>query len=183
METVWVAFHGYARAGKDTAAQALTRAYRGMTRVAFGDFIKADLDPILREYAGISAWTEDPEEKAAIRGVLVAAGYHRYPIYWARFKRHVSRLPRVVNARVFRLEECRWWVEQGGVIIEIQRPGVGPAEPREAEELERVRRAGLIHTTVVNDGTSEVLGRRVVRAAHALTGVAPDTDGYTEQGG
>lgn len=166
---IWVAFHGYARVGKDTAGQALIEAFPGMERVVLGDIIKRDVDKVLREYTGISAFTNDPVKKEQIRGFLVEAGYYRYDYYLSLFQRELEGKNLVVNTRIFRLEECIWWVERGGIIIEIQRPGYGPSEPREEEELQLVRSIGLIHATVVNDGDIDTFKRRVVETVKSIT--------------
>jgi len=43
-------------------------------RAAFADVLKDDIDPWLKDKYGISAWTDDPEEKKIIRPFLVAHG-------------------------------------------------------------------------------------------------------------
>ena len=73
-----IGISGFARCGKDTfvgiATNILTKNnYRPM-RVAFADVLKDDIDPWLKDKYGISAWTEDPEEKKIIRPFLVAHG-------------------------------------------------------------------------------------------------------------
>lgn len=69
---------GFARSGKDTfvkiARKILSeRGYRCI-RLAFADALKEEIDPFLIKHYGISAWTEDAEEKKLIRPFLVAHG-------------------------------------------------------------------------------------------------------------
>ncbi|API81834.1 putative dNMP kinase [Thermus phage G20c] len=158
---VWVGLTGYARVGKDTVALMLEELEPRFKRASLGNIIKRSADPVLREYLGISAFTEDPREKEIIRDFLVWHGYHRYDEFLEAFKRECEPHPFLVNTRVFDLREAKWWVESGGVIVEITRPGVEAAEPREAENLSRLKAHGLIHATLVNDGTLTDLKAKV----------------------
>ncbi|MDX2007435.1 MAG: hypothetical protein SFU83_19530 [Meiothermus sp.] len=171
MNKLWIAFHGYGRVGKDTAGNAVIAAVPGMKRVAMGDYIKADTDAVLQEYTGISAWTDDPVGKEQIRGFLVQAGYHRYPKYWQQMTEKAQHEPLLVNTRIFRLEECQWWVDNGGVIFEIVRPNCGPKDPKEHEELLAVREAGLITAAVFNDGTVPEFERKITNLTRGLAAV------------
>lgn len=69
---------GFARAGKDTfvkvAKKILTQNGYSSTKLAFADALKSELDPFLREYYGIDAWTDDTKEKSIIRPIMVAHG-------------------------------------------------------------------------------------------------------------
>jgi hypothetical protein len=69
---------GYARAGKDTFVKIASKILRAngyaTYKVAFADGLKNDLDPWVKEKYGISAWTDNNEEKALIRPLLVAHG-------------------------------------------------------------------------------------------------------------
>jgi len=73
-----IGISGYARCGKDTfvgiATNILKRNnYRPM-RVAFADVLKDDIDPWLKDKYGVSAWTENLNEKKIVRPFLVAHG-------------------------------------------------------------------------------------------------------------
>ena len=69
---------GYARCGKDTfckiASSILTEEGYVVEKLAFADELKRLADPICRELFGISAWTDDTEEKKVIRPGLVWIG-------------------------------------------------------------------------------------------------------------
>ena len=69
---------GMARAGKDTFVKIARKILKenGYTsiKLAFADELKEEIDPFLKEYYGISAWTDITEEKNFIRPLLVAHG-------------------------------------------------------------------------------------------------------------
>lgn len=69
---------GFARSGKDTfvkiARKQLKESGYSSIKLAFADALKEEIDPFLKEYYGISAWTDDTEEKKIIRPLLVAHG-------------------------------------------------------------------------------------------------------------
>lgn len=161
-----VALAGYAGTGKDTAALALLE--RGWVRRCFGDIIKDLFDPLVREHLGFSAHTADRAQKARIRELLVHGGEAFYDTVSHRFFSQLDQLlavgERVVNTRLCRPPEAQAWVARGGIILEVTRPGCGPAEPMEAQWLEEIRALGLLAGTVVNDGDPAVLQARL-RAA------------------
>lgn len=165
---MWIALHGYARTGKTSVAQILYELEPRFQRVALGDLIKERCDGVLQQYLGISAWTEDPVKKEIIRPFLVHHGYHAYDELFTEFKHRCAQHPFLVNHRIFRLEECLWWVRKGGVIWEVQRPRRLAAEPAEHQELQRVRAAGLITRVIPNTGDLNDLRREVTHAYTAL---------------
>jgi len=82
---------GNARVGKDSITQGFIRALEKQgilaKRYAFADELKKKLDPLLLLNHGISAFTEDPIEKALIRPILLAYGQMCRkidPDYWVK---------------------------------------------------------------------------------------------------
>ncbi len=69
---------GFARSGKDTFVKIAKKILKenGYTtqQKAFANELKNDIDDWLKEKYGISAWTDDAEEKKIIRPFLVAHG-------------------------------------------------------------------------------------------------------------
>lgn len=165
---MWIGLTGYARTGKDTVARLLQELEPRFTVVSMGNLIKASADPVLQEYLGISAYTENPKEKEIIRSFLVWHGYHKYDEFLGRFKAVCQGKEYLINTRVFDLREAKWWVDQGGVLIEVQRPGFGPVEPTEERNLKRLKEAGLVHATLLNDGDLDKLRERVRALWQAL---------------
>lgn len=165
---VWIGLTGYARTGKDTVASLLQELEPRFELVSMGNLIKASADPVLRKYLGISAFTEDAVEKGIIRNFLVRHGYHRYDYFLEAFKQACQGRQYLINTRIFDIREAEWWVEQGGVIVEVTRPGIGAAEPREEENLAKLKAHGVVHATLVNDGNVEALRSRVRALWHAI---------------
>lgn len=159
-----IAFTGYARVGKDTAAMSLIR--RGFCRVALGDIIKGQVDELVRKHLGFSAFTEKDEEKQLIRGLLEQWGEANYDGVMQQLFMSLPR--RVVNTRLVRAREGSEWCRRGGVIIHVARPGVGPATRWEEDCLEELYDAGLIGAIVINRGSLEELHEQVDEAAVKL---------------
>ena len=71
-----ISLGAYGRAGKDTfyliAKNILEKNGYNSIRMAFAEEVKRDLDPFLKEKVGISAFTENTEEKNLIRPFIVA---------------------------------------------------------------------------------------------------------------
>ena len=124
---------GRARAGKDTFANLLTervqRDGRTMTRLAYADELKREIDPFLKLRHGISAWTQDNAEKAIIRPDLVAWGKMRRnenPDYWIR-KVAPAATEALRNGNVVVLtdnrygNEAKWGQFLGGKVVYIER--------------------------------------------------------------
>jgi len=69
---------GFARSGKDTFVKVATNILLNngysVTKLAFADDLKNDIDDWLKDKYGISAWTNNLEEKNLIRPFLVAHG-------------------------------------------------------------------------------------------------------------
>jgi hypothetical protein len=154
----YIAFVGFGRVGKDTAAEPLIAA--GYNRVAFGDIIKRHLDPVIRKYFGFSAFTEATEEKQKIRRTLESYGEDAYDVIFSEF---FDNLPvTAVNVRLCRLREATEWVRRGGILVRVFRPGVGPETEWSARVNKDLEDSGLIHSTVINDGSVEELQLKII---------------------
>lgn len=161
-----IALHGYARVGKDEVGKILVSQH-GLTRVAFGDLIKADLDALVQQHLGFSAFTDNDQQKSQIRQLLVHWGYANYMSIEHRF---FSSLPeRAVNTRIFRALECYKWRDAGGSTYQVIRPGYGPAEPAEEAELKKCWDEGLIDGVIYNDKGIGDLAEQVQRIINKET--------------
>jgi len=152
-----IAFAGYAREGKDAAASKLISL--GWNRVAFGDIIKRQIDSLVQQHLGFSAFTENNVEKQQIRPILEQWGEVNYDGVMREFFDSLPTL--AVNTRLVRLREAKEWIRRGGIILRIRRPGVDPATEWERTRLQELYDGGVIHDTVLNDGTIEQLHNRV----------------------
>jgi len=159
-----IAFAGYAREGKDAAAQRLIAS--GWKRCAFGDIIKRQLDPLINHHLGFSAFTEDDTQKKQIRPILEQWGEVNYDGVMREF---FDTLPaRAVNTRLVRLREAKEWMWRGGIILRIRRPGIEPATDWERDRLQELYDGGVIHDTLLNEGTVEQLWNRVQNYAERV---------------
>lgn len=152
-----IAFCGYGRAGKDEAAKTLINA--GYARVAFGDIIKGLFDEVVKKFLGFSAFTEVSEEKQKIRPLLEQGGEVFYEHVYNTF---FSSLPgRAVNTRLCRVREAKEWIQRGGVIVEVRRPGLEPDTQWSKDIVDGLYREGLVAGMIMNDGTLADLDAKV----------------------
>lgn len=106
---------GFARSGKDTfvkiSKQVLKEHGFSSIKLAFADELKEEIDPFLKENYGISAWTDDTEEKRIIRPFLVAHGCGKRQqtngAYW------VDKIDKLIenvhfNEDVIFISDCRF---------------------------------------------------------------------------
>lgn len=174
---------GYARSGKDTAAEVLIKA--GFTRVAFADALKLDVLTALQRSAeivnrantgqstgGIQVTTglfRSPTTKERFRPLLVEYGRAMRalsPGYWIdRLEADVHGVDRVVVTDVRYQNEVSWVQENGGVVIYLDRPGIGPANQEEHDSFSQIKQ----DFTVVNDGTIEELHQAVEQIVRDYT--------------
>ncbi|MFJ6183727.1 hypothetical protein [Streptomyces sp. NPDC092295] len=144
MSEFLIGLSGYARSGKDTAAQAL--ADRGWRRAGFADKLREfllALDPLLpalhggqpfrlRRYVEAWGWERAKDEHPEVRALLQRAGTEagRRVLganVWvnALFEDHKDA-PALVVPDVRFPNEARAISDRGGVLIRVARPGYGP---------------------------------------------------------
>ncbi len=159
---------GYARSGKDTAAAGM----RGYVRKAFADALKVEAAAYCMSVYRINPMHCTPAEKESIRWFLVGHGRARRlqnPNYWieALDSSLPDALPRskIVVTDVRYANECEWIERNGGRVIRIVRPGIGPVCDEEQESILQILSAGFVSATVDNNGTPEELARKVMEIA------------------
>ncbi|MFE9925174.1 hypothetical protein ACFYQA_27445 [Streptomyces sp. NPDC005774] len=163
---------GYARSGKDAAAEALVQY--GWSRAAFADKLKEfllALDPLipghwgagnlrLRKLVDAAGWdyakTTYPEVRALLQRAGTEAGRKVLGTdVWvdALFREHADTPALVVTDCRFP-NEARAVVERGGLMIRVERPGVGPARDKlgRVHESEVALDGWVYDHTLVNDG-------------------------------
>ena len=171
-----IGFSGFARSGKDTAAQALL--YRGWTRAAFADALKHDAGMALRNslIAGhhnppsedIAPWFSDPDMKEAFRPFLVEYGRAMRKIhsdYWVT-RLFADLLPDVRYAitDVRYVNEADYIRKLGGKIVRITRLGIEPANHEEEASLKAFEPDCII----CNSGSIHDLHESVTKYAKEL---------------
>lgn len=170
-----VGLTGYAGAGKDCAAAGLIAA--GWTRQAFADPVRSmalAIDPMvshagdaescrrLTELVADYGWDHTkriPEVRRFLQRLGTdAVRAHLGEDAWVlAFDRARNRSVDVVATDVRFPNEAEYIVRNGGIVIRIDRPGVGPVNDHESEDIDAID----ADATVVNDGTPEQLQQRV----------------------
>jgi len=131
---------GFARSGKDTfhqrCAHYLEKEGQKCFRTAFADTLKSELDPLLQEHMGISAFTEDSHDKELIRPLLVTYGTElrrkMNPNCWIEkiqtiVSEHLSKNEYVFITDVRFDNEAQWIRMNNGLLVNISRKGIKPA--------------------------------------------------------
>lgn len=154
-----VGFWGYAQSGKDTACHQLS-----WPRAAMADELKADLAPLVAKMGF------DPiADKDKVRELWVAygrLGRQKSTRYWIDRLRRPDADHCITDLRY--LSEIEQVRREGGLVIEIIRPGYGPANDEERKSFQEVyeaMRAGSLDVIprVFNSSTPEALGAQVDR--------------------
>ena len=138
-----------ARVGKDTLVNMFLQFFAAKNinakRYAFADELKKELDPLFLLNAGISAFTEDPKDKALLRKTMIAWGTgfwrEKDPDHWIqRLEQNINAaIPHIVCVSDVRFPNEAFWIKKnGGAFIHLDRlDGLGelfpPAGPDEAE--------------------------------------------------
>ncbi len=148
-----IAFTGYGHAGKDAAAKPLID--HGYTRRCFGDVIKKQCKELIQNEMGLDSFTEDPVEKHTLRPILETWGEVNYDNISNEFYENLPEY--CVNTRISRTPEVIRWIERGGIIVAIDRPGV----VAQTQWEERIINDQLAHESVpliiVNDSSVQKL--------------------------
>lgn len=163
-----VGISGVARVGKDTFFEAVRGYYSDSStrRMAFADELKIECDDFLKKNIGISAFTEDSNEKALIRPFLVTYGSHlRRKLdadCWVNKVSETINKMKDQNKTVFitdvRYENEILWIKKkmNGVNIYIEREGIKPANDEELHNDKILRKKSDYIINVPNFKRSEL---------------------------
>lgn len=146
---------GLARSGKDTfchyALEFLAKKKVTCTRKSFADRLKADLNQICVKQLGFSSFTENTEEKALIRPLLVAYGTDVMrkinERWWINKLEEDLKICATLNALPIitdiRYENEMEWLrgKLGGVCVHITKEGVVPPNKQEAQRDPLLKKA------------------------------------------
>jgi len=150
MSNFIVSIAGKARSGKDSICQAFIKqlADNGILakRYAFADELKKELDPLILFNFGISAFTEDEEEKKLIRPLLVTYGtelWRKVDLdHWIKkVEAAIKNDPRPHVACVSDTRfpnESNWCIKNGGYLLHIDRLDETGQKIPPASEDERI---------------------------------------------
>jgi hypothetical protein len=148
-----IGISGYARSGKDTfyqrAAKLLSENGKNAVRLAFADALKNELNELLTKNVGISAFTEEDQDKELIRPVLVTYGTELRrklnPNCWIETIQpdvidHLEAGDYVFVTDVRFENEAQWIRMNGGTLINVIREDVNPANHEEHKQSHRMRK-------------------------------------------
>jgi hypothetical protein len=147
-----IGISGFARAGKDTfcerCSDILLKYGLKSRQFSFANALKNELNDLLLDNIGISAFTEDNEEKKIIRPLLVTYGTEvrrkLNPACWiesisSKVEESLKEGYYVFISDVRFLNEASWIQDSGGLLFNIQRDGIGPANKDEQEQYNLFR--------------------------------------------
>lgn len=147
-----IGISGFARAGKDTfcerCSNILLKYGLKSKQFSFANALKAELDNLLLNHTGISAFTEDDEQKKIIRPLLVTYGTEvrrkLNPECWiqsinSKVEESLKEGYYVFISDVRFLNEASWIQDTGGLLFNIQRDDIGPANKDEQEQYNLFR--------------------------------------------
>lgn len=184
-----IGLSGYARSGKDTAAEALVAA--GWTRVAFADVLREflyKLNPVLDVYWDqVKAFADEERFEVRLRDEIDLHGWDGYKensMYAVEIRGLLQRLGTEcgrelisdniwIDASLGRSQSDNIVVtdvrfpneanaiedQYDGRVIRIERPGIGPANSHPSETALDNHD---FYTTITNDGTIEDLHRKLM---------------------
>jgi hypothetical protein len=141
-----IGISGLARSGKDSFYEMCKPLLdkKGVTheKMAFADELKGEVNSILERYVGISAFTENTEEKKVIRPLLVTYGTHirrkMNPNCWIEKIENKLKSQQIKSEVLFitdvRFEnEIKWIHDLRGTSIHVSRSGIIPPNKDEKE--------------------------------------------------
>ena len=144
---------GYARSGKDTffarSAKYLNDNGLEAKRYAFADALKSEVDSLLTEYTGSSAFTEKDSEKEIVRPLLVTYGTEirrkLNPNCWIEkitpsVGEDLDKGKYVFITDVRFENEAQWIKSQGGLMVYVEREGIKPANHEEHTQNIRMKK-------------------------------------------
>lgn len=166
---------GYAKSGKDTAAQGLID--NGWTRYAFADALKVDVHTIVTracEACGMKVPDfNQPLVKEKIRPMYIAHGAFMrslMPDYW--IKRLFAEIPEdmdnIVITDVRYLNEVKEIQSRGGTVVRIHRPGIEAANDEEKRSFFEIGVDGVNLVNIYNDKTPARLAWSLLNLAESL---------------
>jgi hypothetical protein len=142
-----IAIAGNARSGKDTLGgflSELLNEYGISTSInSFAKSLKLEVDPLLKNTIGISAFTEDSEEKKIIRDFLVFWGSNVRrkldPDIWIKELKNSHDDKSVLIITDLRFEnELQWVKENNGLVVYISRLDENGKTIEPANSLEEI---------------------------------------------
>jgi hypothetical protein len=172
-----IGFCGYARVGKDTSAEAVSK---GMNHFKFD--IMGYADELKNDLNGCAAWAE--KHGIDIKSEKFKETIRPMYVLWSRVAKDLAeddtiwlrRLDRTIDIChkldiIPLIKDVRYHYEiadilsRNGLVVFIQRPGFGPKNEEEANSFKLIKERynGLMQSnTIINDSTIDELGKKVI---------------------
>lgn len=172
-----IGFTGFARVGKDTAAEALIK--EGFEQCAFADVLKEQCSQMLATI-GLYPDFRDPQQKEEWRDFLVFWGRRMRQLdenYWIdKLVEDIGgfRKRDIVITDVRYLNEVDFILQKGGSVYWIYRPGYGPANEEEEISFKKIS-LHYSHKDLnmfSNAGTIEELHEKVIKNVYGSHHIA-----------
>lgn len=144
----YVGFCGYAGVGKDTFGDIYYNyliRYFNVAKEALADNVKKDLQTFIFEQYNFDIFTCSREQKELVRDLLVFYAEKRRkedPDYWIKRLNNsikYGNYDSVIITDIRYQNEVEWIHDNGGIVIMIDRIGVGPANETEARTVSEAR--------------------------------------------
>jgi len=143
---------GYGGVGKDWIAAQLLAAYPSAVRVSFAEPMRQDLAACKARYDEMWKKLRDPAAAAAPKEVIrpiyvthgTVVGNAIDPEFWLyvaepQITQHIENRELIIITDVRRLCEVDMIMQRGGVVVNVERVGYGPAHPTEALSIAAIR--------------------------------------------
>lgn len=166
-----IGFSGFARVGKNTAAEEFAKLVESECKIfAFADTLKQDLQPcvdVLLPY-------KRPSFKEEFRPMYVL---------WSRIAKEISKNPNFwidrISEEVLAYDrddnfslitdvryccEYEWILNNGGIVIYIERPDHFPANEEESYSFNmiRIKYTNIFNNPVINNSNKKILGLHIL---------------------
>jgi len=149
----FIGVSGFARSGKDTFYERckihLEKEGKKVCRFGFADVLKAECDELLSKYTDISAFTENKTEKELVRPLLVTWGTQiRRGLdqnCWIK-KIQQDVIDKLIEGYYVFITDVRFkneaeWIKMnGGLLVNVVRDGVGPANHDEHTQSHHIKK-------------------------------------------
>ncbi len=183
-----IGFSGFARAGKDTCADITKEMLPGYSRSSFAHRLKYECSLMLSMVDDDFPNLFETEDKVKYRDFLVFWGKFRrkqQEDYWIKNLEDEKSNPvstKTIISDVRYPNEAQWIWKQGGIVILVERPGVGPANEEEGQSIQTIILERHYNYVLLNDGSLEDLKEKIIKliseiiyAERVHKGVSGDT--------
>ena len=165
-----IGFAGYARVGKDTCADFVKEMFpEEYSRSSFANRLKYECSLMLSMVMDDFPDLRLTEDKIKYRDFLVFWGKYRRKMqsdYWIKNLEDEKSNPvstKTIISDVRYPNEVQWIWKQGGIVILVERPGIGPANEEEGQSIQTIILERHYNYVLLNDGSLEDLKEKIIK--------------------